>query len=149
MRTWNLRTEINAPAELVWNTISDFRNLTAWNQAITESVVLTPGPVEKGSRIKTWTSHRLTQLVVQEFLPHRMLTAKVEMGSTRGLLQYVLKQENGKTLVEHTLVLIPEGDEELYYMNIGVTMQQESDCLKEWTERMYKVIRSKEVLIKQ
>jgi uncharacterized protein YndB with AHSA1/START domain len=147
MRTWNIRTEINAPADLVWNIISDFRNLSAWNQSITESIVLTPGPIDKGTRIRTKTGSRITQMVVQDFLPARLLTAKVEMGSNRGLLQYALKQENGRSVVEHTLVLIPEGDEELYYMNIGTTMQAESNCLKEWAERMYKVIRSDEVFI--
>ncbi len=134
MRTWKTIIEIHAPIQTVWETITNFLDAARWNPNVSDSVILTSGPVGKGTKVEVKSGSRQTYLTVTEFKPNNFLSAYVEMGKTKGKSEFLLRTNDGTTTLEHTMQLELKGVARLFSIFIAGSLKKEFQAMKEWSE---------------
>jgi uncharacterized protein YndB with AHSA1/START domain len=99
--------EIQAPAEVVWKAISDFRQYPAWSKGIFEASQLEPGHVDGvGARVRYKIKGRLPftlafDATITRAEPPRVLELQAE-GELEGLGRWTLQQNENITTVQYT-----------------------------------------------
>lgn len=106
-----VRCHINAPAEKVWDIVSDIRGTGKWNSQSKKILVLgaTVGPrtrmfnLNSAGKFLWWP----TSSVITEFLPNKRLAIRIS--ENRSVWSYDLIEENGGTTLVNTRTVPAEG----------------------------------------
>ncbi|MDA8091016.1 MAG: SRPBCC family protein [Nitrospiraceae bacterium] len=134
MKSWKTKIEIHAPIQTVWETLIDFTNASKWNPNVSSSTILTPMPVDKGTRVEVKSGGRQTYLTITEFKPNNFLSANVEMGKTIGTSEFFLQSVDNSTILEHTIHLELKGIARLFSIFIAGSLKKEFQAMRAWTE---------------
>jgi hypothetical protein len=86
-------------------------------------------------------------LTIHDFIPYESLTARIDIGSTPGMVQYKLFPYGESTLLEQTLAIVPFGALKLLSVLLRASMKMEFDSLKRWVENEHRMLRSPDALI--
>jgi uncharacterized protein YndB with AHSA1/START domain len=82
---------IRRPPHEVFDYLADPANIPSWNYAVSSTHVVTPGPIGVGSRLRQTRSvprASVEELEVIEFVPHRLLELRGDVGPLTGTLRY-------------------------------------------------------------
>ncbi len=91
-RTTSVAADINAPAEAVWNIITNSSNYPSWNSTI----VSIEGDISLGNTIRLVSKldpKRTFKLKVKEFVPNKLLV----WGDPMGKRTYTIEEKSGVT----------------------------------------------------
>jgi uncharacterized membrane protein len=103
---------IDRPASEVFAFLADFENVPRWNYAISETRMITDGPVGVGSRylqIRTVPARGEETFEVTEFQPNERLSIRGSLATFPAELAYVLEPEGHATRLTNTVELHPSG----------------------------------------
>jgi uncharacterized protein YndB with AHSA1/START domain len=111
MKFTNTVTIDRPPAE-VFAFLARFENVPRWNYAISETRMITLGPVDVGSRylqIRTAPTQSEETFEVTEFQPNERLSIRGTLASFPAELTYVLDPEGNATKITNAVNLHPSG----------------------------------------
>ena len=140
MATLRLTQVIDRPPGDVFAAIVDLGSFPRWNPTTTSARKLSPGPIGDGTRFELRiTGFGTTIQELRDVERDRRVTLVPHIRTLEGGHTFVLTPEDGRTRVDHELVMIPKGPMRLMGPLIGLlgrrNLARTAAALEAWVER--------------